>query len=76
MSARQECKDVGLFGLSELSSLTGKTRKTLYQWYVKQHDLFLCALIGAVIKKNLKGDNSVEIGKKLKVFTMMLELKG
>ena len=75
MSARQECKDVGLYGLTELSEITGKPRKTLYSWYKNQYKLFLVALIGAVVQKNFDHLTPVEIGKKLKFVSTVIELK-
>ena len=75
MSARQQCKDVGLYGITELSKLTGKTRQTIYNWYKNEYDLFLTLLVGAVVKKNFKDDNCIAIGKKLEVFKILFEIK-
>ncbi len=75
MSAREECKDIGLYGLTELSSITGKTRQTLYSWYKNEYDLFLSVLIGAVIYKRFKTDSPEQLGKKLKAFNLLFEIK-
>ena len=75
MSARQECKDVGLYGITELSKLTGRSRVRLYSWYKNEHDLFLITLIGAVVKKNFKDDSCIAMGKKLEVFKILFEIK-
>lgn len=75
MSARQECKDIGMGNLTELSKATGRTRSTLYNWYKKDYKLFLSVLIGAKLKESLGNDKPVVIGKKLKAFKLLFEIK-
>lgn len=76
MSARTDCKTAGLYGLTELAKLTGRSRPTLYKWYKNDYKFFSSVLIGAVIIKLYGVEDIKGISKKINVLKSLFELSG
>lgn len=54
MTASEQCKEAGLKSLTELSTITGKSVRTLQNWHRDDSNFFSIVLCGAVmIKKGL-----------------------
>lgn len=73
MGARSDCKKAGLYGITDLGKRVGRSRPVIYTWYEKDHDLFLSALIGAVIIKECGTNDIDEIMKKVNVLKSIIK---
>lgn len=52
MTPSKKAKEAGLSGLKEMSDMTGKTVRTLQNWFNDEPKLFYIALAGCVAIKN------------------------
>ena len=73
MGARADCKKVGLYGITEISTIVGLSRTTLHTYYRKNTELFFATMIGSLILKECKTNNIDEIAKKLDVFKSIIK---
>ena len=54
MTPSRQAKEAGLSGLKEMSDMTGKTVRTLQNWFNDEPKLFFVAVAGCAAIKNKK----------------------